>query len=131
MRGIRRDPGLRCLTALRSDTFPPNVLYSIDQPHSTPTAFNANRIQYQRSLSLPVIAVGAAFDFHAGTISQAPPSLQRTGLEWAYRLSREPKRLWRRYALLNPLYIAMVTAQAAGVRRFDGGTRPEREMNYG
>ncbi len=89
--------------------------------------------EYRDALSLPVIAVGAAFDFHAGTISQAPPSLQRAGLEWAYRLSREPKRLWRRYVYLNPLYLAMVTAQATGLRRFDGsaGTRPEHEMNYG
>jgi N-acetylglucosaminyldiphosphoundecaprenol N-acetyl-beta-D-mannosaminyltransferase len=89
--------------------------------------------EYRNTLSLPVVAVGAAFDFHAGTIPQAPPSLQRAGLEWLYRLSREPKRLWRRYALLNPLYIAMVTAQATGLRRFDGnpGTRPHEEMNYG
>ena len=89
--------------------------------------------EYRKALSLPVIAVGAAFDFHAGTISQAPPRLQRAGLEWLYRLSREPKRLWRRYAYLNPLYIAMVTAQATGLRKFDGssGTRPTHELNYG
>jgi hypothetical protein len=50
-----------------------------------------------------------------------------------YRLSHEPRRLWRRYALLNPLYIAMVTAQGIGLRRFDEspGTRPDHEMNYG
>ncbi len=89
--------------------------------------------EYRDALSVPVIAVGAAFDFHAGTIPQAPPTLQRAGLEWLYRLSREPKRLWRRYALLNPLYVAMVTAQATGLTRFDGnsGTRPLNEMNYG
>jgi exopolysaccharide biosynthesis WecB/TagA/CpsF family protein len=87
--------------------------------------------EYRDALSLPVIAVGAAFDFHAGTIPQAPPRLQRAGLEWLYRLSREPKRLWRRYAYLNPLYIAMVTAQATGLRKFNAGTRPHQEMNYG
>jgi exopolysaccharide biosynthesis WecB/TagA/CpsF family protein len=89
--------------------------------------------EYRDALSLPVIAVGAAFDFHAGTISQAPPRLQRAGLEWLYRLSREPRRLWRRYAYLNPLYVAMVTAQATGLRRFDAspGTPPQHEMNYG
>ena len=89
--------------------------------------------EYRDALSMPVIAVGAAFDFHAGTIPQAPSTLQRAGLEWLYRLSREPKRLWRRYALLNPLYVAMITAQATGLRRFDGspGTRPKQEMNYG
>ena len=89
--------------------------------------------EYRDALNLPVVAVGAAFDFHAGTVRQAPTSLQRAGLEWAYRLSKEPKRLWRRYALLNPLYVAMVTAQATGLRNFDGssGTRPTHEMNYG
>jgi exopolysaccharide biosynthesis WecB/TagA/CpsF family protein len=89
--------------------------------------------EYREALSLPVIAVGAAFDFHAGTVPQAPATLQRAGLEWAYRLSREPTRLWRRYAVLNPLYIAMVTAQATGLKRFDenSGARPDQEMNYG
>ena len=48
-------------------------------------------------LAAPLLAgVGAAFDFHAGLVSQAPPWMQRSGLEWAYRLSREPRRLWRR-----------------------------------
>jgi exopolysaccharide biosynthesis WecB/TagA/CpsF family protein len=89
--------------------------------------------EYREALSLPVVAVGAAFDFHAGTVPQAPDTLQRAGLEWAYRLSKEPKRLWRRYALLNPLYVAMVTAQATGLKKFDlaPGTRPEHELNYG
>ncbi len=84
------------------------------------------------ALSLPVIAVGAAFDFHAGTVPQAPDTVQRAGLEWAYRLSKEPRRLWRRYALLNPLYVAMITAQATGARTFDvDGTRPTQDLNYG
>ncbi|HEY8850755.1 MAG TPA: WecB/TagA/CpsF family glycosyltransferase [Gemmatimonadaceae bacterium] len=88
--------------------------------------------EYRDALKMPVVAVGAAFDFHAGTIPQAPPRLQRAGLEWAYRLSKEPKRLWRRYALLNPRYIAMVTAQATGLRSFDqSGTSPTSEINYG
>ena len=89
--------------------------------------------EFRDALAMPIVAVGAAFDFHAGTIRQAPPRLQRAGLEWAYRLSREPRRLWRRYALLNPLYVAMVTAQATGLRRFgqSEGTRPNHELNYG
>ena len=44
------------------------------------------------ALSMPAVCVGAAFDFHAGTVAQAPPALQRVGLEWAYRLMREPRR---------------------------------------
>jgi N-acetylglucosaminyldiphosphoundecaprenol N-acetyl-beta-D-mannosaminyltransferase len=53
-----------------------------------------------------LVGVGAAFDFHAGLISQAPPWMQRNGLEWSYRLSREPRRLWRRYARYNPRFVA-------------------------
>jgi N-acetylglucosaminyldiphosphoundecaprenol N-acetyl-beta-D-mannosaminyltransferase len=53
-----------------------------------------------------LVGVGAAFDFHAGLVSQAPRWMQRSGLEWAYRLYREPRRLWRRYARYNPLFLA-------------------------
>ena len=53
-----------------------------------------------------LVGVGAAFDFHAGLVSQAPPWMQRNGLEWTYRLSREPRRLWRRYARYNPRFVA-------------------------
>jgi N-acetylglucosaminyldiphosphoundecaprenol N-acetyl-beta-D-mannosaminyltransferase len=60
-----------------------------------------------------LVGVGAAFDFHAGLVSQAPSWMQRNGLEWAYRLSREPRRLWRRYARYNPLFVAAFAAQYA------------------
>jgi N-acetylglucosaminyldiphosphoundecaprenol N-acetyl-beta-D-mannosaminyltransferase len=57
-------------------------------------------------LTAPVLlGVGAAFDIHAGTLRQAPPWLQRSGLEWAYRLYREPRRLWRRYFSNNPRFV--------------------------
>ena len=49
--------------------------------------------------------VGAAFDFHAGLVPQAPEWMQRFGLEWAYRLAHEPRRLWKRYARYNPLFV--------------------------
>jgi N-acetylglucosaminyldiphosphoundecaprenol N-acetyl-beta-D-mannosaminyltransferase len=52
-----------------------------------------------------LVGVGAAFDFHAGIVSQAPSWMQRGGLEWLYRLSREPRRLWRRYASQNPRFV--------------------------
>jgi N-acetylglucosaminyldiphosphoundecaprenol N-acetyl-beta-D-mannosaminyltransferase len=60
-----------------------------------------------------LVGVGAAFDFHAGLVSQAPSWMQRSGLEWAYRLSREPRRLWRRYARYNPLFVAGFVRQYA------------------
>jgi N-acetylglucosaminyldiphosphoundecaprenol N-acetyl-beta-D-mannosaminyltransferase len=52
-----------------------------------------------------LVGVGAAFDFHAGIVSQAPLWMRRNGLEWIYRLSREPSRLWRRYATQNPRFL--------------------------
>jgi exopolysaccharide biosynthesis WecB/TagA/CpsF family protein len=69
-------------------------------------------------LSLPLLAVGAAFDFHAGTLLQAPSSLQRIGLEWMFRLGCEPRRLWRRYLGLNPRYVQLVVMQALRLRSF-------------
>jgi N-acetylglucosaminyldiphosphoundecaprenol N-acetyl-beta-D-mannosaminyltransferase len=78
-------------------------------------------------LSPPLlVGVGAAFDFHAGLISQAPPWMQRNGLEWTYRLSREPRRLWRRYARYNPRFVAGFTRQYLAhrsARRAPGASR--------
>jgi N-acetylglucosaminyldiphosphoundecaprenol N-acetyl-beta-D-mannosaminyltransferase len=63
-------------------------------------------------LSAPLlVGVGAAFDFHAGLVSQAPPWMQRNGLEWLYRLSREPRRLWPRYVRYNPRFLIGFTRQ--------------------
>jgi N-acetylglucosaminyldiphosphoundecaprenol N-acetyl-beta-D-mannosaminyltransferase len=64
-----------------------------------------------------LVGVGAAFDFHAGLVSQAPPWMQQRGLEWVYRLSREPRRLWRRYARYNPRFVAGFAGQYVRYRR--------------
>ena len=56
---------------------------------------------YQELDSAVCLGVGAAFDFISGKIKQAPPWMQKSGLEWLFRLVQEPKRLWRRYLLLN------------------------------
>lgn len=83
-----------------------------------------------RALGLPVIAVGAAFDFHAGLLPQAPPALQARGLEWLFRLVQEPRRLWRRYLLLNPLFVLLFLSQWSGLSGFrDQGHEPDR-MEY-
>ncbi len=73
--------------------------------------------EYREALSMPILAVGAAFDFHAGTLPQAPAYLQKRGLEWLFRLVQEPKRLWRRYLILNPLYLWNVALQFTGLSR--------------
>jgi N-acetylglucosaminyldiphosphoundecaprenol N-acetyl-beta-D-mannosaminyltransferase len=63
-------------------------------------------------LDAPVlIGVGAAFDFHAGLVPQAPNWLQEAGLEWAYRLAQEPRRLWRRYLRYNPRFVGAFMRQ--------------------
>jgi N-acetylglucosaminyldiphosphoundecaprenol N-acetyl-beta-D-mannosaminyltransferase len=64
-----------------------------------------------------LVGVGAAFDFHAGIISQAPGWMQRNGLEWVYRLSREPRRLWRRYASQNPRFVVGFARQYLRTRQ--------------
>ena len=55
-----------------------------------------------------LFGVGAAFDFHAGTVKRAPETMGRLGLEWLYRLLQEPKRLWKRYLVTNSLFLAYV-----------------------
>jgi exopolysaccharide biosynthesis WecB/TagA/CpsF family protein len=65
-------------------------------------------------VSLPMLAVGAAFDFHAGLATEAPDWMQRSGLQWLHRFVRSPRRLWRRYLLLNPEYVWRVLRQKLG-----------------
>ncbi|EJZ18820.1 teichoic acid biosynthesis, UDP-N-acetyl-D-mannosaminuronic acid transferase [Rhizobium sp. Pop5] len=65
-----------------------------------------------------LIGVGAAFDFHAGLKRQAPRFIQRSGFEWAFRLLCEPRRLWRRYALVVPAFISLTAFQRLGLREF-------------
>ena len=73
-------------------------------------------------IGLPLVAVGAAFDFHAGAIPQAPAWMQRSGLEWLFRLGQEPRRLWKRYLYLNPLYLFFVAGEITGAKTFDRGS---------
>jgi N-acetylglucosaminyldiphosphoundecaprenol N-acetyl-beta-D-mannosaminyltransferase len=69
-------------------------------------------------LSAPVlVGVGAAFDFHAGLVPQAPTWMQDRGLEWSYRLAHEPRRLWRRYFRYNPRFVGGFARQLATHRR--------------
>ena len=59
------------------------------------------------------LGVGAAFDFHAGLLRQAPAVLQRAGLEWAFRLAMEPRRLWRRYSRVVPRFLLQTARERA------------------
>ncbi len=73
---------------------------------------------HYRKLNMPILAVGAAFDFLAGVKPQAPAWMQAIGLEWFFRLLSEPRRLWRRYLLMNPVFVFLFAAQLTGLRRF-------------
>jgi exopolysaccharide biosynthesis WecB/TagA/CpsF family protein len=86
--------------------------------------------EMREALSMPLIAVGAAFDYHAG-LKQEPPSwMQRAGLQWLHRLAQDPRRLWRRYLLLNPVFAAGVLLQLTGLLRPDAGDtiRPSQDL---
>ena len=72
--------------------------------------------QYAPAVAL---GIGASLDFIAGTVKRAPPWMANNGLEWAYRLSREPKRLWRRYLVNDPQFLLILAKTFA---------RPKEEL---
>ncbi len=89
--------------------------------------------EFGDQLQMPVLAVGAAFAFHAGTLAQAPAWIQRAGLEWLFRFSKEPSRLWRRYVYLNPAYLTMLTMQYLRLKKYpiDNTEPPKETMLFG
>lgn len=89
--------------------------------------------ELREALQMPVLAVGAAFDYHAGLVDEPPGWMQDRGLQWAYRLLQDPKRLWRRYVLLNPQYIARLVAQKLGLWKPDPRRteEPSEVVRYG
>ncbi|RTH96481.1 glycosyltransferase [Thermus scotoductus] len=74
--------------------------------------------EHKGKLWAVMLGVGAAFDFHAGRVRQAPVWMQRAGLEWLFRLGQEPRRLWRRYLKHNPRFLLLAFLQLTGMRRF-------------
>jgi exopolysaccharide biosynthesis WecB/TagA/CpsF family protein len=89
--------------------------------------------EYRDLVGVPMLAVGAAFDYHAGLVKEPPSWMQRAGLQWLYRLGQDPKRLWRRYVLLNPDYLARLAAQRLGLWRPspESAVAPTEEVLYG
>jgi N-acetylglucosaminyldiphosphoundecaprenol N-acetyl-beta-D-mannosaminyltransferase len=73
---------------------------------------------HQEAIGAVMLGVGAAFDFHAGTVRQAPVWMRDHGLEWLHRLATEPRRLWRRYLVTNTIFVAL------GIRQLLGRTLP-------
>jgi N-acetylglucosaminyldiphosphoundecaprenol N-acetyl-beta-D-mannosaminyltransferase len=72
--------------------------------------------QHKDHVEAVMLGVGAAFDFLAGAKAQAPRWMQSSGLEWAFRLATEPRRLWRRYLKQNPAFAVLALAQLARLR---------------
>jgi N-acetylglucosaminyldiphosphoundecaprenol N-acetyl-beta-D-mannosaminyltransferase len=88
--------------------------------------------EFRNLLNMPILAVGAAFPFLAGKLRQAPSWMQAAGLEWLFRLYSEPRRLWRRYLYLNPLYLLLVAAQTLRLSSFaTDGQPPLEELSHG
>ncbi len=116
------------------------IVYAVSPPFRTPTAeedvstvaaINASGCRllfvglgcpkqerwmaaHQGRVAPLMLGVGAAFAFHAGQVAQAPALIQQLGMEWAFRLVMEPRRLWKRYALHNPRFLLLFALQLLG-----------------
>lgn len=71
------------------------------------------------NLSAVMLGVGASFDFYSGNVKESPEWMGRIGLEWLYRLTQEPRRLWKRYLILNPRFVWLATLQLSGLKKFN------------
>lgn len=89
--------------------------------------------EHSGPLSMPLMAVGAAFDFHAGLLPQAPAWVQKRGFEWLFRLGQEPRRLIHRYTVINTLYLIYIGLQMAKIRTkcLEDTVSPTGQMRFG
>jgi len=89
--------------------------------------------EMSKYLNMPVLAVGAAFDYHSGLLREPPQFLQEAGLQWLYRLCQDPARLWRRYLITNTQFIVMFLAQWLRVWRpsLDDTQVPLADVRFG
>ncbi|WP_423223601.1 WecB/TagA/CpsF family glycosyltransferase [Candidatus Amarolinea aalborgensis] len=135
----RDNPGLRVVGTFSPPFTPPTpereleeiALINATQPDVVWVALGTPKqdrwlSEHRDQLNAPVlVAVGAAFNLLSGRLRQAPLWMQRSGLEWCWRLLQEPRRLWRRYLLFNPLFIWNLMLQKTGLKHFD--PLPERQ----
>jgi N-acetylglucosaminyldiphosphoundecaprenol N-acetyl-beta-D-mannosaminyltransferase len=85
-------------------------------------------IEHKNRIPAVMVGVGAAFDFHAGRVRQAPRWMQEAGLEWVYRLYKDPRRLWKRYAKHNPRFVWLFLLQCLRMRLLgEDGRRSDLE----
>ena len=74
--------------------------------------------QHRGKVKAVMVGVGAAFNYHAGTIKRAPVWMQNMGFEWMHRLASDPKRLWRRYLVTNTIFILAIATQFLGIKKY-------------
>ena len=89
--------------------------------------------EMSQKLSIPIIAVGAAFDYYAGVLREPPAFIQRAGLQWLYRVAQEPRRLWKRYLVTNSQFVALFGMQVSRLWRPDPNRskQPLLEVRHG
>jgi N-acetylglucosaminyldiphosphoundecaprenol N-acetyl-beta-D-mannosaminyltransferase len=89
--------------------------------------------EMSQQLSMPMLAIGAAFDYHAGLLKEPSGFIQRYGLQWLHRLVHEPRRLWRRYLFTNSQFVALFLAQWLRLWRpeLEDCDPPRVEARYG
>ena len=75
--------------------------------------------EHKQKLNCVMLGVGASFDFYAGNVKESPEWLGKLGLEWLFRLTQEPMRLWKRYLILNPRFLWLATLQLLRLKKFD------------
>lgn len=85
---------------------------------STPKQEKFMADNFRRLPCKVMIGVGAAFDIHTGHVKDAPHWIKAVGLQWAHRLCQEPRRLWKRYLVNNPAFLAALSLQVTGLRRY-------------
>ena len=95
---------------------------------STPKQERWMHAHRDRILAPVLIGVGAAFDFHAGLKRQAPRWMRHSGLEWLFRLGTEPRRLWRRYLVNNPLFLGYLLRQVVHQDEYETMRRLDLEL---
>ena len=113
-------PPFRPLTAHEEDEVASQIFES--RPHIVWVGLSTPKqerfiAQYAGRFRVPLmVGVGAAFDYHTGQIRDCPSWIKRAGLQWLHRLLQDPKRLWKRYLINNPVFIWRIVRQFAGVR---------------
>jgi N-acetylglucosaminyldiphosphoundecaprenol N-acetyl-beta-D-mannosaminyltransferase len=112
--GFEYDPSEIELINRKISTAAPDILFvGLGSPKQEKWIY-----EHYQQLKVPVsIGIGVSFEFTAGMVRRAPVWMQENGLEWLFRLTVEPKRLWRRYVIGNPLFILLILQQKIGLTK--------------